>query len=193
MGGTSPFSESGVGESGVDDSVAGEGAPFDPAAQGSGKGARREVISALNEILTAELTAINQYFVHAKMCKNWGYDKLYKKIWHESIDEMKHADELIERILYLDGVPNVQRYWKVNIGETVPEQLRCDKALEDAAIPRLNRAIELARGLGDNGTKVLLEKILVSEEEHLDWLETQLHLIEQLGEAHYLAQQVHGS
>jgi bacterioferritin len=87
----------------------------------------------------------------------------------------------------------VQRYWKVNIGETVPEQLRCDKALEDAAIPRLNRAIELCRGLGDNGTKVLLEKILVSEEEHLDWLETQLHLIAQLGEAHYLAQQVHES
>lgn len=170
-----------------------DGAPFDPAAQPSGKGARREVISALNEVLTAELTAINQYFVHAKMCKSWGYDRLYKYVWKESIDEMKHADALIDRILYLEGVPNVQRYWKVNIGETVPEQLRLDKALEDAAIPRLNRAIELCRAMGDNGTKVLLEGILVSEEEHLDWLEAQLGLIAQIGEAQYLAQQLHAS
>jgi len=150
-----------------------------------------KVIEVLNEVLTAELTAINQYFIHAKMLANWGYHRLASKVRLESIDEMKHADELIERILYLEGVPNMQRLWKVNVGETVPEQFACDKALEVAAIPRLNAGIEVCREAGDNGTRALLEAILISEEEHLDWLEAQLELIEGIGLENYLAQQIH--
>ena len=150
-----------------------------------------EILDALNEILTGELTAINQYFLHAKMLQNWGYQRLYKKVWDESIDEMKHADQLIERVLYLDGLPNVQRLAKVNIGEDVEEMLRCDLGLELDAIPRLNRAIELARTKGDNGTRALLEGILTSEEEHRDWLQAQLDLIAQVGIQNYLAAQIH--
>ena len=150
----------------------------------------KTIVTLLNEVLTAELTAINQYFVHAKMCANWGYDRLAKKIRHESIDEMKHADVLIDRILYLGGVPNAQRIGKINIGETVPEQFAADLALEQDAIPRLNAGIAACREAGDNGTRALLEEILVSEEEHLDWLETQLELIAQIGPQNYLAQQV---
>ncbi|MBM65670.1 MAG: bacterioferritin [Myxococcales bacterium] len=153
--------------------------------------ANPKVIELLNEVLTAELTAINQYFIHAKMLDNWGYKRLAGKVRHESIDEMKHADELIERILYLGGIPNMQRLWKINVGETVPEQFACDKALEVAAIPRLNAGIECCREVGDNGTRVLLESILISEEEHLDWLEAQLEMIEALGLGNYLAQQMH--
>ncbi len=149
-----------------------------------------EVIKVLNDVLTAELTAINQYFIHAKMCQNWGYMGLGKKIHAESIDEMKHADQLIERILFLDGIPNLQRLNKVNVGETVPEQFKLDLDLEYDAIKRLNDGVKLARDKGDNGTRELLEGILVSEEEHTDWLETQLELIKQVGEAHYLAQQI---
>lgn len=149
-----------------------------------------EVIDILNEVLTAELTAVNQYFLAAKMCKNWGYQRMHEKLRAESIDEMKHADMLIERILYLGGVPNVQRLNKINVGETVPEQLRSDHALEKDAIARMNRGIEIARGHADNGTRHLLEGILISEEEHYDWIEEQLTLIEQVGEAHYLAQQI---
>lgn len=152
--------------------------------------AKKTIIGLLNEVLTAELTAINQYFVHAKMCQNWGFERLYKKIWAESIDEMKHADSLIERILYLEGVPNLQRYWKVNVGETVPEQFRLDLELEEQAIPRLNAAVRACREAGDNGTAALLESILVSEEEHKDWLEAQLHLIATVGESAYLAEQI---
>ncbi len=148
------------------------------------------IIKALNEILTGELTAINQYFVHARMLKDWGYERLYKKVWAESIDEMKHADVLIERILYLGGVPNVQRYWKINIGETVPEQFQADLEIEYQALPRLNEAIALARESGDNGTRHLLEEILESEEEHTDWLESQLSLIDQVGLPNYLSQQI---
>ena len=150
-----------------------------------------EILDALNEILTGELTAINQYFLHAKMLQNWGYQRLYKKVWDESIDEMKHADQLIERVLYLDGLPNVQRLARVNIGEDVEEMLRCDLVLELDAIPRLNRAIELARTKGDNGTRALLEGILTSEEEHRDWLQAQLDLIAQVGIQNYLAAQIH--
>jgi len=149
------------------------------------------IVSLLNDVLTAELTAINQYFVHAKMCANWGYVRLAHKIRHESIDEMKHADALIDRILYLGGVPNAQRLGKVNIGETVPEQLAADLALEQDAIPRLNAGIAACRDAGDNGTRHLLEEILVSEEEHLDWLEAQHDLIAQVGLQNYLAQQIH--
>jgi bacterioferritin len=149
-----------------------------------------QVITLLNDVLTGELTAINQYFIHARMCQNWGYERLWKKVREESIEEMKHADELIARILFLEGVPNVQRLGKINVGETVPEQLKLDLEVERTAVKLLNSGIELARGLGDNGSRDLLEKILHAEEEHIDWLETQIGLVEQLGEAHYLSQQV---
>jgi bacterioferritin len=148
------------------------------------------IITVLNDVLTAELTAINQYFIHARMCENWGYDRLWHKIREESIGEMKHADEIIERILYLEGVPNMQRLSKVNVGETVPEQLRLDLELEKAAIQALNAGIEEARSLGDNGTRELLEDILEGEESHANWIEAQLTLIAQVGEANYLAQQI---
>jgi bacterioferritin len=149
-----------------------------------------EIIDALNEILTGELTAVNQYFVHARMCENWGYEKLWKHVREESIEEMKHADILIERVLYLEGIPNVQRLSKINIGQTVPEQLKLDLEVERQAIPRLNTAIELCRSLGDNGTRHLLEEILESEEKHVNWLEAQLSLLQQVGEPQYLAQQI---
>jgi bacterioferritin len=151
-----------------------------------------KVIDLLNEILTGELTAVNQYFLHAKMCENWGYKRLYEHIRKESIDEMKHADELIERVLYLEGLPNVQRLGKINIGQTVHEMLKNDLAVEAVAIPLLNKSIETCRQIGDNGSEALLIEILTSEEEHVDWLEAQLELIKQIGEAHYLAQQIHG-
>ncbi len=150
----------------------------------------KQVLDLLNDVLTAELTAINQYFVHAKMMKNWGYDRLAAKEREESIDEMKHADAVIERILFLEGVPNMQRLSKVNVGETVKEQLELDLQEEYRARARLNDGIKLCRDLGDSGTKDLLEKILVSEEEHIDWIETQLELIRQVGEANYLSQQI---
>src|SRR5881409_1390666 len=149
-----------------------------------------QVVTLLNDILTAELTAINQYFIHARMCENWGYKRRWKKLRDESIGEMRHADRLIERVLYLEGVPNVQRLGKVNVGETVPEQLRLDLELERAAIRALNVGIELARSLGDNGSRDLLEDILKSEEEHANWIEAQLTLIQQAGEGNYLSQQI---
>jgi bacterioferritin len=149
-----------------------------------------KLIEALNEILTGELTAINQYFVHAKMCENWGYHRLAHKNREESIGEMKHADELIERILFLEGVPNMQRLEKVRVGETVAEQLKLDLKLEEVAIPRLNKSIALAVDVGDNTTRDLLEDMLESEEKHVDWLESQLELIRQVGEQNYLAQQI---
>ncbi len=152
--------------------------------------AGKPIIDALNEILTGELTAINQYFLHARMCDNWGLERLGKKIYAESIDEMKHADQLIERVLYLDGLPNVQRLGRVRIGEDVREVIVSDMALEQEAIPRLNAAIALCVEHGDNGSRHLLEEILVSEEEHLDWLESQLHLIDTYGIAHYASQQI---
>jgi bacterioferritin len=136
------------------------------------------------------LTAVNQYFVHARMCENWGYQRLWEHIRKESIDEMKHADELIERVLYLEGIPNVQRLAKINIGQTVPEQLKLDLDLEKVAVKKLNDFIELCRTLGDNGSRQLLEDILESEEKHINWLEAQLSLIAQVGEAQYLAQQI---
>jgi bacterioferritin len=150
----------------------------------------KEIIEALNEVLEGELAAINQYFLHAKMCQNWGLMRMYGKMRAESIDEMKHADQLIDRILYLDGLPNVQRIGRVHIGENVPEMLQADKELEEAAIPRLNRAIELCRAAGDNGTRMLLESILASEEEHLDWLEAQIELLGRVGTQNYLAEQI---
>jgi bacterioferritin len=149
-----------------------------------------KVIALLNDVLCNELTAINQYFLHARMCENWGYERLWKKIRAESIDEMQHADEVIERILYLDGHPNLQKLGKLEIGETVLEQLKSDLALEKRAIPTLNAGIALCRDKGDNGTAELLEEILVDEEEHADWLEAQLSLVAQVGEQNWLAEQI---
>src|SRR5687768_4743659 len=148
-----------------------------------------KVIELLNEVLTAELTTINQYFIHARMCENWGYERLWKKVRAESIDEMKHADQLIERILYLEGIPNLQRLGKVNVGQTVSEQFTLDLGVEKHAIGMLNTGIELCRSLSDNGSAELLEHILEGEEEHANWLEAQLELIKQVGEGNYLAQQ----
>lgn len=149
-----------------------------------------QIIDLLNKVLTAELTAINQYWIHARMCENWGYERLWKKIRSESLGEMKHADELVERTLYLDGIPNLQRLGKVNVGESVAEQLRLDLDVEKEAIKMLNEGVEQARAAGDNGTRELLEKILVGEEDHANWLEAQLSLIAQVSEANYLAQQI---
>jgi bacterioferritin len=151
---------------------------------------RPEIIELLNDVLTAELTAINQYFGHAKIQANWGYNRLAERSREESIDEMKHADELIERILYLEGMPNLQRLGPVRLGEDPAEQLRLDLDLEKAAIERFNKGIELAVSVGDNGTRDLLERMLTSEEDHADWIETQIGLIERLGEQLYLAEQM---
>ena len=150
-----------------------------------------EIIELLNDVLTAELTAVNQYFGHAKMQSNWGYEHLAEHTKDESIDEMRHADEIIERILYLDGMPNLQRLGSVLLGETVPEQFQLDLQMERAAVARFNAGIAKAVELGDNGTRELLEKMLVSEEDHVDWLETQLNLVDQIGEQLYLSQQLH--
>jgi bacterioferritin len=149
-----------------------------------------QVVEVLNDVLTAELTAINQYFVDAKMFDNWGYLRLGKKFRDESIDEMRDADELIERILYLDGLPNLQRLYTVRVGETVTEKLTAGLDLEHEAITRLNNGVALCREQADNGSRALLEKILLGEEAHADWLETQLGLIAEIGEDHYRAQQV---
>ena len=154
------------------------------------KPADQRVVDLLNEVLTAELTSINQYFVHAEMSDNWGYEHRYDRLRSESMSEMKHAEKLIERVLYLEGVPNVQRLGKIVIGETVLEQLKSDLALEKDAVARLNPGIELCRSAGDNGSRLLLEEILESEEEHINWLEAQLALVEQVGEQNYLAEQI---
>jgi bacterioferritin len=150
-----------------------------------------EIIELLNEVLTSELTSVSQYFLDAKMLDNWGYDRLAEKYRSESIDEMKDADELIERILYLEGMPNLQRLSTLRIGETPPEKLQAALSLERESIARLNRGIELCVGKSDNGTRELLEEILDGEEEFADWLETQLELISRVGENLYLAQQIH--
>ncbi len=151
-----------------------------------------DVITALNEVLTAELTAINQYFIHHKMCDDWGYSKLSSKKREESIEEMKHADEVIERILFLGGVPNMQRLSPVKVGENPVEQHELDLALELDAVERLNRGIELATRSHDNGTRELLERILKEEEESVHWHEAQLHLIQEVGKERYLAEQIYG-
>jgi bacterioferritin len=150
-----------------------------------------DVVELLNEVLTAELTAINQYFVDARMCANWGYQRLADHIRADSVDEMRDAEGLIDRILYLEGVPNLQRLGTVRVGESVPEKLRLALDVEKEAIERLNRGIALCVTNGDNGSRELLEHILEGEEEHADWLEAQLDLIDQVGEANYLAQQIH--
>ncbi len=150
----------------------------------------KKIIDILNDVLTAELTAINQYFVHAEMCENWGYERLFHEIRKHSIGEMKHAEEVIERILFLEGIPNMQRLGKVLIGENVPEMFKLDHALEMDAVARLNPAIEACREADDNNTRHLLEEILEDEEEHIDWIEAQQAQLEQVGVANYLAQQI---
>lgn len=149
-----------------------------------------EVITLLNDVLTAELTAINQYYVHYKMCENWGYGKLATHLREESIEEMKHADKLIERILFLDGVPNMQRLNPIKVGENVPEQMELDLGLEMAAVERLNSGIKLCGEKSDAGTRELLEHMLEDEEESVDWHEAQLHVIGEIGKERYLAEQM---
>jgi bacterioferritin len=151
-----------------------------------------QVIEALNDVLTAELTAINQYFIHHKMCENWGFEKLSHKKREESIEEMKDADLIIERVLYLDGIPNMQRLSPVRVGEDPIEQHKLDLAGETEAIARLNKAISLCVEKGDNGSRELLETVLKGEEESADWLEAQLFLVEQVGKEAYLAEQING-
>jgi bacterioferritin len=150
------------------------------------------VIEFLNDVLTAELTAINQYFVDSKMMAHWGYQRLADKVRADSIDEMGDAEKLIDRILFLDGVPNLQRIGSVRVGETVPEKLTLALQVETEAIDRLNKGIALCVDVGDNGSREVAETILAGEEEHADWLETQLELLRQIGEAHYLAGQIGG-
>ena len=151
-----------------------------------------EILKALQEVLSAELTAINQYFIHARMLRNWRYMRLAEHTEKESIGEMKHAEEAIDRILYFGGAPNMQKYMRVNVGNTVPEMMKVDLALELDAVARLNRGIALATQKADNGTRALFERILVSEEEHIDWLEAQLQQIQDIGAENYLARQIEG-
>ncbi|MFO0946040.1 MAG: bacterioferritin [Planctomycetota bacterium] len=149
-----------------------------------------QVIEALNRGLTIELTAINQYFIQAKMCMNWGYRKLGAKHYEESIGEMKHAEKLIDRILFLDGVPEIARYDVIRAGTSVEEQFQVDLALETSGVKLYNEAIAICTKANDNGSRELLDAILVESEEHVDWLETQLNLIAQVGLANYLSEQM---
>ena len=152
--------------------------------------AKEGVINILNKILTADLTAINQYFVHAKMCSNWGYDRLHHEVRERSIDEMKDADELIGHILYLEGVPNVQRMNAVQVGETVAEQLKLDLKAEQEMLGFLNEGIVHCAKVMDFTTRHMLEDMAKDVDAHIDWIETQLELIEQVGLENYLSEQI---
>jgi bacterioferritin len=149
-----------------------------------------KVIAALNEALKEELTAINQYFLHAEMCENWHYTRLGEYIKKQSIDEMKHAEALIERILFLDATPNMSETMKLTVGQNVREQLQSDLSLEIAAVGLYNRAVQTAREEGDNASRELFERLLKDEEEHVDWLEAQMHQINEIGYERYLSQQI---
>ena len=150
----------------------------------------KQVIDLLNSVLTNELTAINQYFLHARMCNDWGYKGLGDKIYHESIDEMKHAQQIIDRVLFLEGVPNVQKLGPISIGQTVPEMMDADLALEMKAIPTLKDGIRACYDANDHVSREVLENILESEEEHVDWLESQIHMLGEMGKENYLAEQM---
>ncbi len=150
-----------------------------------------KVIDYLQEVLTGELTAINQYFLHAEMMENWGYKRLAAKTRKESIEEMQHAEKLLERMLYLDGSPNMKNLFQLRIGQNVKAQLENDLQVEYEAVPRLNKAINAAVEAADNGSRDLFESILKDEEEHVDYLEAQLHLIQEMGYENYLAQHIH--
>jgi bacterioferritin len=152
-----------------------------------------KVIAALNEALKEELTAINQYFLHAEMCENWHYTRLGDYIKKQSIDEMKHAEALIERILFLDATPNMTELMQLNIGQNVKDQLQSDLNLEIAAVSLYNKAVATAREEGDNASRELFERLLKDEEMHVDWLEAQMHQIKELGYERYLTQQIKDS
>ena len=149
-----------------------------------------KIIEMLNDVLTAELTAINQYFVHGEMCEHWGYEALYAEIRDRAMAEMKHAEEVIGRILYLEGQPNMSRYFEIKIGQQVPDMLANDLALEKDAIGRYNKGIALARDAGDNGSRELIEETLELEEEHARTIEAHLTQIKQMGLENYLGNQV---
>lgn len=149
-----------------------------------------KVIAALNEALKEELTAISQYFLHGEMCENWHYDKLGSFIKKQSIDEMKHAELLIERILFLDATPKMTELMHLKVGSNVKEQLESDLKLEIAAVAQYNRGVALASAEGDNASRELFERLLKDEEQHVDWLEAQLHQIEEIGYERYLSQQI---
>ena len=149
-----------------------------------------QIIDVLNDVLTAELTAINQYFIHAKMCENWGYERLCEEVREESIDEMKHADRLIERILYLEGVPNLQRLDKVNVGETVPEQLEARPRRRGRGDQAPQRGHRAPRAAATTARAISSSEILDGRRAACDWIEAQLELIKQVGEQNYLAQQI---
>ena len=149
-----------------------------------------EIIEVLNEVLCAELTAVNQYYIHARMCADWGYHELAEYSKAESIDEMRHAEQMIDRILFLEGVPNMQKYFKINVGKDVREQFQFDLVLEVEAVARLNKGVQLCVDKSDNTTRQILEVILKEEEHHVDWLETQIQLVDTLGMETYLAQKL---
>ena len=151
-----------------------------------------KILKFLNEVLKAELTAINQYFLHAKMCENWGYLRLAEYNRKESISEMEHAEKLMQRILFLEGTPNMTELGPIKVGTNVKAQLESDLAIELDALPRLNAAIKTATELADNASRDLFEQILIDEEEHVDYLEGQLHIITEIGLDKYLSQQIHG-
>ena len=151
---------------------------------------QEQIVDALNALLTLELTGVNQFFLHARMCRNWGYDRLADLIRHRSIDEMKHAEKLVDRVLYLEGVPNLQRLDKLRIGESVPEILQLDYEHEKKLVDAMKADVALFLQLADHGSRQMVEEMLSGEEEDIDWFESQLELIKQVGEAHYLAQQI---
>jgi len=152
--------------------------------------AKEGVIELLNKILTADLTAINQYFLHAKMCENWGYERLHHKVKERSFDEMKDADELIEHVLYLEGVPNVQRLGTVHVGETVPEQFKTDLQAEKEMLTQLTEGIVHCAKVGDYTTRHMLEDMAEDVDEHIDWIETQMETVKQVGLENYLSEQI---